>query len=203
MTELIGYFDGSLPEGHRFERITAVPARGYKPALWMLGSSTYGASRGRGARAAVLVRLPLRPGDARRRARGATAARSGPSAELDAPYVMLGVSASAARATSTRAGWRSRVSSPSSGSARVAPTSTRHPTRRRSTTSRRIERQFVDDWTRSHVIGDVATVRAGLESLVERTGVDELMVSTMAPTHDDRVASYARLADAFALSATR
>jgi alkanesulfonate monooxygenase SsuD/methylene tetrahydromethanopterin reductase-like flavin-dependent oxidoreductase (luciferase family) len=65
------------------------------------------------------------------------------------------------------------------------------------------ERQFVDDWTRSHVIGDVATVRAGLESLVERTGADELMVSTMAPTHDDRVASYARIADAFALSASR
>jgi hypothetical protein len=45
-------------------------------------------------------------------------------------------------------------------------------------------------------------VRAGLEALVERTGVDELMVSTMAPTHEDRVASYTRLADAFALSAT-
>ena len=29
------------------------------------------------------------------------------------------------------------------------------------------------------------------------------MVSTMAPTHDDRVASYTRLADAFALSASR
>ena len=66
-----------------------------------------------------------------------------------------------------------------------------------------LERQFVDDWTRSHVIGDVATVRAGLESLVERTGADELMVSTMAPTHAERVASYTRVADAFALSATR
>ena len=65
------------------------------------------------------------------------------------------------------------------------------------------ERQFVDDWTRSHVIGDVATVRAGLESLVERTGADELMVSTMAPTHAERVASYSRVADAFAPSATR
>ena len=60
----------------------------------------------------------------------------------------------------------------------------------------------MDDWTRSHVVGDVATVRAGLDELVERTGADELMVSTMAPTHDDRVASYTPLADAFALSAT-
>ena len=45
------------------------------------------------------------------------------------------------------------------------------------------ERQFVEDWTRSHVIGDEATVREGFQALVERTGVDELMVSTMAPTH--------------------
>ena len=46
-------------------------------------------------------------------------------------------------------------------------------------------------------------MRSGFQALVERTGVDELMVSTMAPTHDERVASYTRLADAFALSATR
>jgi alkanesulfonate monooxygenase SsuD/methylene tetrahydromethanopterin reductase-like flavin-dependent oxidoreductase (luciferase family) len=65
------------------------------------------------------------------------------------------------------------------------------------------ERQFVEDWTRSHVVGDVATVRSGLDALVERTGADELMVSTMAPTHAERVASYTRVADAFALSATR
>ena len=37
MTELLGYFDGSLPAGHPYEHITAVPARGYKPAVWMLG----------------------------------------------------------------------------------------------------------------------------------------------------------------------
>ena len=49
----------------------------------------------------------------------------------------------------------------------------------------------------------MATVRAGLDALVERTGADELMISTMAPTHDERVASYTRVADAFALTATR
>ena len=53
MTELLGYFEGAFPEGHRYERITAVPARGYKPALWLLGSSTYGAS------AAAVLGLPF------------------------------------------------------------------------------------------------------------------------------------------------
>jgi alkanesulfonate monooxygenase SsuD/methylene tetrahydromethanopterin reductase-like flavin-dependent oxidoreductase (luciferase family) len=53
------------------------------------------------------------------------------------------------------------------------------------------------------VVGDPTTVRGKLEALVERTSADELMVTTMAPSHDDRVASFRRLADAFALSATR
>ncbi len=102
MTELIGYFEGALPEGHRYERITAVPARGYKPALWLLGSSTYGAS------AAAVLGLPFSfayhfaPAmldDAleiyRRNFR--------PSADLDAPYVMLGVSAALRRDRRARA----------------------------------------------------------------------------------------------------
>ena len=64
------------------------------------------------------------------------------------------------------------------------------------------ERQQVEDWTKSHVVGGVATVRSRLEALVERTGVDELMVTTMAYDHNERVASYTRLADAFALTTT-
>ena len=63
------------------------------------------------------------------------------------------------------------------------------------------ERQQVDEWTKSHVVGGPATVRARLEALVERTGVDELMITTMVHAHAERVASYERLADAFALSA--
>ena len=202
MTELIGYFEGKLPEGHRFERITAVPARGYKPALWMLGSSTYGAS------AAAVLGLPysfayhFAPAmldDAlavyRRTFR--------PSAELEQPYVMLGVSAICGE-SDEHAHWLAKPGQLAflrlrQGRPDVYPS----PDEAAEYNFTPHERQFVEDWTRSHVIGDVATVRAGLESLVERTGADELMVSTIAPTHDDRVASYSRLADAFALSATR
>src|SRR5262249_21254427 len=36
-------FTGRWPEGHPFARITAVPGRGHKPAMWLLGSSGYGA----------------------------------------------------------------------------------------------------------------------------------------------------------------
>jgi len=52
-------------------------------------------------------------------------------------------------------------------------------------------------------VGGPDSVRDRLESLVERTGVDELMVTTMVHAHAERVASYERLAGVFALSATR
>jgi luciferase family oxidoreductase group 1 len=202
MTELMGYFDGRLPEGHRFERINAVPARGYKPALWMLGSSTYGAS------AAAVLGLPysfayhFAPAmldDAlavyRRTFR--------PSADLDAPYVMLGVTVICGE-SDDHAHWlaapgrlaflRLRQGRPDVyPSAEEAAEYSFTP----------FERQLVDEWTRSHVIGDVDTVRPQLDALVERTGVDELMITTMAPGHDERLASYARLADAYALTASR
>ena len=45
---------------------------------------------------------------------------------------------------------------------------------------------MVKSWTGSHVIGAPATVRARLDELVERTAVDELMVTTMVHAHDRR-----------------
>src|SRR5687767_14805934 len=53
LTELLGYFDGWMPEGHPFARITAVPGRGDRPDVWLLGSSDFS------ARAAGLLGLPF------------------------------------------------------------------------------------------------------------------------------------------------
>src|SRR5438874_5641722 len=41
--ELIAFFHGTFPEDHPYRRITAVPARGNVPELWLLGSSGYSA----------------------------------------------------------------------------------------------------------------------------------------------------------------
>ena len=64
------------------------------------------------------------------------------------------------------------------------------------------EREFVRGWQASHVIGDPRSVRAQLEELVERTGADELMVSTMVHGLDDRLASYELLASEWRLVGT-
>ncbi len=41
--ELMAFFYGTFPDEHPYGRITAVPARGNPPALWLLGSSGYSA----------------------------------------------------------------------------------------------------------------------------------------------------------------
>jgi luciferase family oxidoreductase group 1 len=43
LTELFGYFDGTLPLTHPYHRVVATSGLGYRPAIWMLGSSDYGA----------------------------------------------------------------------------------------------------------------------------------------------------------------
>ncbi len=78
MTELIGYFEGALPEGHRYERITAVPGpRLQARAVAARVEHLRRVGRGR-ARPAVLVRLPLRArpcSTTRSRSTGATSVR--------------------------------------------------------------------------------------------------------------------------------
>ena len=63
-----------------------------------------------------------------------------------------------------------------------------------------MERETIRMWTANHVIGAPDTVRAGLEALAERTGADELMITTNvhAPAH--RLRSYTLVADAMHLA---
>ena len=52
------------------------------------------------------------------------------------------------------------------------------------------EREMAKDRMSSQFVGDPATVRQGLEQLVEQTGADELMISTMVHGQADRLESY-------------
>jgi luciferase family oxidoreductase group 1 len=198
LTELIGYFSGVQREGHPSSHINAVPARGYRPAIWLLGSSTYS------AHAAGVLGMPFSfayhfaPAavmDALTDYRAAFR----PSAELDAPYVMLGVSVVVAE-TVERARWLAAPGALAivrlrSGRPDVYPT----PEEAAEYRFTPAERNVVDDWTKTHVVGDPASVRARLEELVDGTGADELIVTTMVHGYSDRVASYRLLADAWGL----
>jgi luciferase family oxidoreductase group 1 len=191
--ELLGYFSGSFPDGHPYEHINAIPARGYRPAIWLLGSSTYS------AHAAGVLGMPFSfafhfAPAALMDALATYRAVFCPSDDLDAPYVMLGVSVVCAD-TDERAQW---LASPGalafirlrSGRPGVYPT----PEDAAEYRYTPFEREMVKDRMASQFVGDSATVRARLEDLVAQTGADELIVTTMTHGHVDRVASYRLLA---------
>jgi len=61
------------------------------------------------------------------------------------------------------------------------------------------ERELVRHWTAPLIVGDPDTVRDGLWELAERTGADELVITTMVHGHADRLHSYELVAEACAL----
>ncbi len=198
LAELIAHFTGGFPERHPYSSIEATPARGYQPALWLLGSSDYSAH--------LAGQLGLPFSFAHHFAAGNTDAalavyRSAfrPSEVLEAPYVMLGVNTVCAASDADA----HRLAAPGhlaflrlrQGKPGLYPS----PEEAEEYNFTPFEREAIKGWTASHVIGDPDTVRSGLEDLVARTGADELMLSTMLHSVDDRIRSYEFVSDAMPL----
>ncbi|HYZ98578.1 MAG TPA: LLM class flavin-dependent oxidoreductase [Acidimicrobiales bacterium] len=196
--ELLGYFNGSFPEEHPFRHIEATPGLGYQPALWLLGSSDYS------AQLAGLLGLPFSFAHhfSSRNTDTAVAIYRDtfrPSAMLSEPYVMLGVSVVCADDHS-RARWLaapSRLSFVRLRRGRPGRLPTPEEAARYQFTP--AERAIAESWTASHVIGDPAAVRQELLDLVDRTGADELIITTHVHGHDDRIRSYELVAKALEL----
>jgi luciferase family oxidoreductase group 1 len=189
LAELLGYFNGTIPAEHPFSRITATPGRGYQPAIWLLGSSDFS------ARLAGRMGLPF--SFAHHFAGGNTDEAVEiyrdefcPSEVLEEPYVMLGVAVICAE-SDERAQWLA-------GPGRLAMVRLRtgrpgrYPTPEEAAayTYTPHEKEVAKTMGRSAVVGDPDTVRRGLRELVERTGAQELMVTTMVHGHADRLESY-------------
>jgi luciferase family oxidoreductase group 1 len=188
--ELMSYFRGDGP-------VVAVPTEGQHPAVWLLGSSGYS------AQVAGLLGLPFAfahhfSGENTLPALELYRRTFRPSEVLDRPYSLIAASVlaapdddearrlalpSALQFLQLRLGRPGLVPTPETAAA--YPYSTE-------------ERRFVEERLAGQVIGSPETVRAGVAELVERTGVDELMVVTS--THDgaDRLRSYELLAGALA-----
>ena len=187
--ELLAFFSGTFP------RITAVPGAGQMPAIWLLGSSDFS------ARLAGELGLPFSfahhfmPQNTlpalevyRRHFR--------PSAALAEPYAMLGVAVVCAETYEQAR----RLHEP----AKLAflrlrsgrPSTFPSPEEAAAYEYTEDERAFVEGWTASHVVGSPATVRSGLRELQERTGADELMLTTNVYDHADRIRSYELVAEA-------
>ena len=192
LRDLLAYFEGTHP------RITAVPGRGYRPALWMLGSSDYG------AQVAGMLGWPF--SFAHHFASQNTMAALDvyresfrASADLERPYAMLGVPVICAE-TAERARWLAGPSSLSFVRLRQGrPTSLPTPEEAAEYHFTPFERDLLRHWTAPLVLGDPGTVRDELLALAARTDADELMITTMVHGADDRLRSYELVADAFDL----
>jgi len=199
LVELFGYFDGAFPEGHPYRNITATPGLGYRPEIWLLGSSDYS------AQAAGMLGLPFSFAHHFAAANTLPALAAyretfQPSAHLDAPHVMLGVSVMCAD-TDEEARWLAgpgalaflRLRSGRPG---------RYPTPEEAAEYNFTpqEREVIKAWTGSHVVGNPDTVSRQLAELIDRTRADELMITTMTPGPAARLRSYRLVAEATGLA---
>jgi luciferase family oxidoreductase group 1 len=171
------------------QRVRAVPGTGLKVPIWILGSSLFG------AQLAAMLGLPyafashFAPGQMMQ-AIEVYRATFKPSAQLATPYVMLGFNSIAADtddeaallATSLqqafvnlRTGRPSKLPPPVPGYYEgLGPQ----------------ERAVLADVLSCTAIGSPESVRASLRAFVERTGADELMVTSQIFDHQARLRSY-------------
>ncbi|MFC4589169.1 LLM class flavin-dependent oxidoreductase [Sphaerisporangium corydalis] len=204
LAELTAFLDDAHPAGHPYERIHAVPGEASapgsgRPPIWLLGSSGFS------AQLAGLLGLPFAFAHHFSAANTLPALelyRSSfqPSSVLDRPYALIGVSAVAAgtpeealRSARTTALGMLRLR-------RGTPAPIPTPEEAEAYPYSPVEEQFVRDWLSNVVTGDGDGVRAGLEALRERTGADELMITTGVHGGEARLRSFELIARAYGMT---
>ncbi|MEU1375823.1 LLM class flavin-dependent oxidoreductase [Streptomyces triculaminicus] len=209
LSELTRFLDDDFPDAHPYARIHAVPGpiqgrvpggvqRADRPSIWLLGSSGFS------ARLAGLLGLPFSFAHHFSAANTLPALEVyresfRPSAVLDRPYAKIGVQAFAADDAKEA---RRQVLTGALSMLRLRtgrPGLVPSPEEAASYAYGLAEQEFVADWLRNVVFGTPDEVREGLTSLAERTGVDELMITTNAHGPEARLHSYELIADAFGL----
>jgi luciferase family oxidoreductase group 1 len=181
--ELIAYFRGAAGP------VRAVPGAGLHVPIWILGSSTFG------AQLAAALGLPysfashFAPGQMMQ-AIEVYRAQFRPSEWLEQPYVMLGFNVFAADTdeeaallftslrqafVNLRRGQPGQLPPPSAGFGdQLAPA----------------ERAMIAQALSSSAVGSPETVRRGMQSFIDRTGADELIITSQIFDHTARLKSY-------------
>jgi luciferase family oxidoreductase group 1 len=183
--ELMSYLAG--PAGAA--PVRAIPGAGTKVPVWILGSSLYGAQLAAGLGLPYAFASHFAPADLMQ-AIDMYRANFQPSAELDRPHVMLGANVIAADTDAEarllltslqqvfvqlRRGRPGPLPPPVAGfESQLAP-------HELAALTQTLECSFV---------GSLATVRAGLEAFIARTGADELILASHIHDHAARLRSY-------------
>jgi luciferase family oxidoreductase group 1 len=186
----MGYFQPAELD----QRVQAVPGAGLEVPIWILGSSTYG------AQLAAILGLPFAFASHFAPAMMMEAIaiyreRFRPSAQLAAPYVMLGSNVTAAD-TDAEARFllssvqQSFVNMRSGRPGRLPPPVPDFDARLDA-----YARAMLDDALACAIAGSAATVRDGLDAFIRRTGADEVMVTANIFDHEKRKRSFEIVAE--------
>ncbi|WP_405826342.1 LLM class flavin-dependent oxidoreductase [Streptomyces sp. NBC_01390] len=209
LAELTRFLDDDFPDGHPYSRIHAIPGpvqstspggvqSPHRPPIWLLGSSGFS------ARLAGVLGLPFAFAhhfSAQNTVPALDLYRQSfqPSAVLDAPYALIGVSA---LATDDENEARRQVLAMGLNMARLRsgrPGLFPTPEEAEAYEFSPMEREFISSWMSNIIHGSADEVRTGLDDLQKRTGADELMLVSHAHRGDMRLRSYELIADAYGL----
>ena len=189
--ELIRYFREPEPG----QQVVAVPGAGLDVPIWILGSSLFGAQLAAALGLPYAFASHFAPA-ALDQALEIYRERFEPSEQLSEPYVMLGFNVCAAdtedearylRTSGLQAILRLRRGQPS----QLPP-----PIENFDDNLSTADRVMMKDFSSCSAVGTVPTVRAEIQSFLERTQADEIIVSSQIYSHEARVHSYELLAEA-------
>jgi luciferase family oxidoreductase group 1 len=198
VAQLRAFLTDGFPEGHPFRAVQVIPGPGYVPALWLLGSSDFG------ARLAGMLGLPF--GFAHHFAPHGT--ESGIAAylesfrpdALDQPYALIGVAVFCAESDTEAAGlaragalaWARSRTGGDGRVGRVEEAERYEPTL--------AERHVIEERMAYSVHGPPEAVRTRLDELAARFDVQELMLTTTAYDEEARLRSYELIAEMYDLA---
>jgi luciferase family oxidoreductase group 1 len=194
VVELYQYLaDSSAPPPHP----SPVPGRGYLPEIWLLGSSRFSAQLAGHLGLPFAFAYHFSPGPLDE-AVAAYRQMFRPSPVLDSPRLMVAVSVICAP-EEEEARWLSGSSALSIlqlHTGRLGPMPS--PDEAAAHPWSDVEREHVARVMKTHVIGDQDQVVSGLSALEERTGADELIISTRVHSLEARKRSLELVAEAWA-----
>jgi luciferase family oxidoreductase group 1 len=191
LAELLAFERADFPERHPYRSIQPMPSDVRIPSIWMLGSTLAGAS----IAAQLGVPYAFAGHFAMRHARDAIAhyrERFCPSPGLAAPYAMLAVTAvcGAGDEDAVRLAAPLKVAIARSRTGRRGPVpSVEEALAYRFSPD---EQAIVDEFFAGAIIGGPPLVAERIHAVAREIGADEVMLSTLLPSLDDRRASLAR-----------
>ena len=184
VVELMDYFADSPRR-----QVRAVPGAGLDVPVWILGSSLFGAQLAAALGLPYAFASHFAP-QMMMQAIELYRATFRPSAQLDKPYVMLGFNVFAAD-TDAEAHFRATSMQQAFINLRSGrPTKLKPPVEGYLDLLSPPERSMLDSVLSCSAIGAPGTVAAQLKAFVERTGADELMITSQVFDHAARLRSY-------------